>query len=139
MMNTIFSKSIPVVFTISLILFFSSMGNSNIYGQGTENATQSPPPQQPSQQNQTSQSNQPGQPQQQQNQSKSQDSKMHEKLLNITNTAVIAFNEGNDEVLQASLTEIQNTLINATGKEVVVVPVQAAPSVVAEDNEEDSE
>lgn len=111
-MNIMFSKGIPVVFAISLMLFFSSLGISSIYGQGAENATQ--------QQNQTSQQSQ--QPQQQKNQSISQDSKMHEQLLNYTNMALIELENDDSSAVEQNLLNIQQTLLNATNKQVVVVP-----------------
>ena len=79
------------------------------------------------------------QTQQQSNQSKQQDPKMNEKLLNYTNTAILALNEDNTDVAQDSLVQIQNALINASGKQVVIVPAPAAVPTSPDDSDGDSE
>jgi len=62
---------------------------------------------------------------------------MNEKLLNYTNIAILALNEDNTSAAQDSLVQIQNELINASGKQVVIVPAPAvAPS--SSDEDEDS-
>ncbi len=71
---------------------------------------------------------------QQSNQSKQQDTNMNEKLLNYTNAAILALNDDNSSGAQDSLVQIQNALINASGKQVVVVPAPA----VSSDSDEDS-
>ena len=50
---------------------------------------------------------------------------MNEKLLNYTNIAILALNDDNTSAAQDSLVQIQNALINASGKQVVVVPAPA--------------
>ncbi|MGI0001434.1 MAG: hypothetical protein ACRD6Q_09400 [Nitrososphaeraceae archaeon] len=74
-------------------------------------------------QQQLEQSNQTQQ--QQTNQSKQQDPKMNEKLLNYTNAAILALNDDNTSAAQDNLVQIQNALINASGKQVVVIPAPA--------------
>ena len=68
------------------------------------------------------------QQQQQANQSKQQDPELGEKLLNYTNAAILALNDDDIDVAQDNLVQIQNALINASGKQVVVVPAPAVPS-----------
>jgi len=54
---------------------------------------------------------------------------MNEKLLNYTNAAILALNEDDTSAAQDNLVQIQNALINASGKQVVIVPAPAvAPS-----------
>jgi biopolymer transport protein ExbB/TolQ len=157
LMKTFINISIPIVLTISLVLLLNT-GSSNIYGQ---NMTQTNQTNQTSGQNTTQQAQQQldqanqqiqqAQQQKQQaqqqleqsnqtqsqqgNQSKQQqDPKMNEKLLNYTNVAILALNENDPDTAQDSLVQIQNALINASGKQVVVVPAPAVPS-----NEEDSD
>ena len=84
--------------------------------------------------NQTQQQANQTQQQQQSNQSKQQDPELGEKLLNYTNAAILALNDDDIDVAQDNLVQIQNALINASGKQVVVVPAPAVPS-----DEEDSE
>lgn len=71
---------------------------------------------------------------QQGNQSKQQDPKMNEKLLNYTNAAILALNDDNTSAAQDNLVQIQNALINASGKQVVVIP---APAVQSDDEDSD--
>ncbi len=61
---------------------------------------------------------------------------MNEKLLNYTNTAILALNDDNISSAQDSLVQIQNELINASGKQVIVIP---APALSTDDDEEDSD
>jgi hypothetical protein len=70
------------------------------------------------------------------NQSKQQDPKMNEKLLNFTNTAILALNDDNTSAAQDSLVQIQNELINASGKQVIVIP---APAISTDDSDEGSD
>ncbi|WP_159357476.1 hypothetical protein [Candidatus Nitrosocosmicus sp. SS] len=84
--------------------------------------------------NQTQQ--QANQTQQQANQTQQQDPKMNEKLLNYTNAAILALNDDNTEAAQTSLQQIQSALINATGKQVVIVP---APAISSSDESDDGE
>ncbi len=53
---------------------------------------------------------------------------MNEKLLNYTNAAILTLNDDNSSGAQESLVQIQNALIDASGKQVVVVPAPAVPS-----------
>ncbi|MGD9671886.1 MAG: hypothetical protein AB7U98_00230 [Candidatus Nitrosocosmicus sp.] len=121
-MKTFISFGLPAILAISLVLLLNPVDSSQTnLGQvmGQTNQTN-----QTVSQNTTQQANQT---QQQSNQSKQLNPQMIEKLLNYTNTAIIALNEDNTEVAQASLVQIQNTLINASGKQVLVVPAPAVP------------
>jgi hypothetical protein len=62
---------------------------------------------------------------------------MNEKLLNYTNDAILALNEDNTTAAQDNLVQIQNALINASGKQVVIVPAPSVPS--PSDDDEDSD
>lgn len=163
-MKTLVNVSIPVILTITLVLLLNT-GSSNIYGQiigqtnqtnqtnqtSGQNTTQQQAQQQLDQANQQIQQaqqqkqqaeqqlQQANQTQQQSNQSKQQDPKMNEKLLNYTNTAILALNEDNTDVAQDSLVQIQNALINASGKQVVIVPAPAAVPASPDDSDGDSE
>lgn len=76
----------------------------------------------------------------QSNQSSSQqDSQMNEKLLNYTNAAILALNEDNTSAAQDSLVQIQNALINASGKQVVIVPAPAVVPSSLSDNDDDGD
>ena len=50
---------------------------------------------------------------------------MKERLLNYTNDAILALNDDNETAIQENLVQIQNTLIKAMGKPVVIVPAPA--------------
>ena len=50
---------------------------------------------------------------------------MNEKLLNYTNQAILAFKDKNRTGEVNALKLIQNSLINASGKQVVIVPSEA--------------
>ena len=50
---------------------------------------------------------------------------MKESLLNYTNDAILALNDDNETAIQQNLVQIQNTLIKAIGKPVVIVPAPA--------------
>jgi len=150
--------SVPVILAISLVLLLNT-GSSNIYGQiigqtnqtnqtsgqnSTEQAQQQL--QQADQQMQQAQQQkdqaqqqlaQANQTQSQTNQSKQQDPEMNEKLLNYTNAAILALNDDNTSAAQDNLVKIQNALINASGKQVVVVPAPAvSPSSSSDDGED---
>ena len=151
--------SIPVVITISLVLLLNA-GSSNIYGQiiGQTNQTNQTSGQNTTQQaqQQLDQANQQmqqaqqqkeqaqqqlqqsNQTQQQGNQSNQtqQDPKMNEKLLNFTNAAILALNDDNTSAAQDNLVQIQNALINASGKQVVIVP---APAVAPSSSDDDGD
>jgi len=154
-MKRIINVSVPIILTISLVLLLNT-GGSNIYGQiiGQDNQTNQTrglnateqAQQQLDQANQQIQQaqeqkeqaqeqlNQSNQTQEQTNQSKQQDPEMNEKLLNYTNAAILALNDDNTTAAEQHLVQIQNALINASGKQVVVVPAPAIQS-----DEEDSE
>ena len=157
-MKTFINVSIPVVLTISLVLLLNT-GSSNIYGQiiGQTNQTNQTSGQNTTQQaqqqlqqadqqmqqaqqqkeqaqQQLQQSNQTQQ-QQQSNQSKQQEPEMNEKLLNYTNAAILALNDDNTSAAQDNLVQIQNALINASGKQVVVVPAPAVSSPSDDDGD----
>ena len=57
--------------------------------------------------------------------SDSSDLLMKERLLNYTNDAILALNDSNETAIQQNLVQIQNTLIKAIGKPVVIVPAPA--------------
>ncbi len=138
--------SIPVILTISLVLLLNT-GGSNIYGQimgqtnqtnqtGSQNTTEQAQQQldQADQQMQQAQQQkeqaqqqleQSNQTQQQQTNQSKQGPEMNEKLLNYTNAAILALNDDNTSAAQDNLVQIQNALINASGKQVVVVPASA--------------
>jgi hypothetical protein len=59
---------------------------------------------------------------------------MIEKLLNFTNAAILALNEDDTSTAEDNLGQIQNALINASGKQVVIVP---APAVSTSDEDSD--
>jgi hypothetical protein len=135
-MKTFINASIPVILAISLVLLLNT-GSSNIYGQIMAQTNQT---NQTSGQNTTQQAQQQlaqaNQTQQQSaNQSsKQQDPQMNEKLLNYTNAAILALNDDNTSAAQDNLVEIQNALINASGKQVVIVPAPAVSSPSDEDD-----
>ena len=157
-MKTFMNVSVPVILAISLVLLLNT-GSSNIYGQiigqtnqtnqtsgqnSTEQAQQQL--QQADQQMQQAQQQkdqaqqqlaQANQTQSQTNQSKQQDPEMNEKLLNYTNAAILALNDDNTSAAQDNLVQIQNALINASGKQVVVVPAPA-PAVSSSSDDGDS-
>ncbi|HEU5119663.1 MAG TPA: hypothetical protein VFT71_01640 [Candidatus Nitrosocosmicus sp.] len=124
--------NILVIIGISLALVLNT-GSSSIYGQNFTNQTSG---QNNTQQQTEQQLQQANQIQQQSNQSKQQDPKMNEKLLNYTNAAILALNDDNTTAAQDSLQQIQNALINASGKQVVIVPAPAVPSSDDSDNGE---
>ena len=68
------------------------------------------------------------------NQTVQPDHKMIEKLLNFTNAAILALNEDDTSAAEDNLGQIQNALINASGKQVVIVP---APAVSTSDEDSD--
>lgn len=160
-MKKLFSTNLPVVITISLVLLLYT-GSSSIYGQIIGQANQTNQTNQTSQQNTTQQAQQQldqanqqiqqaqqqkqqaeqqlqqsNQTQQQSNQSKQQqDPQMNEKLLNYTNAAILALNDDNTSAAQSNLVQIQNALINASGKQVVVIP---APALSVDESDEESD
>ncbi len=161
-MKNFINVSVPVILSISLVLLLST-GASNSFGQmmnqtnqtSGQNTTQQAQQQlqqadqqmqqaqqqkqqaeqQLQQSNQTQQQSNQTQQQQQSNQSKQQDPKMNEKLLNYTNAAILALNDDNTGAAQDSLQQIQTALINASGKQVVVIP---APALSTEESDGES-
>ncbi|HET6589322.1 MAG TPA: hypothetical protein VFG45_04070 [Candidatus Nitrosocosmicus sp.] len=138
--------NILVILGISLALLLNT-GASSTYAQnftnqtGGQNFTQQQAQQQLDQANQQiqqaeQQKQQAQQQLQQANQTQQQDPKMNEKLLNYTNAAILALNDDNTEAAQTSLQQIQSALINATGKQVVIVP---APAISSSDESDDGE
>ena len=94
-----------------------------------QNTTQQANQQQLAQTNQT---------QQQANQSKQQDPELDEKLLNYTNAAIFTLNDEDIGAAQDNLVQIQNELINSSGKQVVIIPAPAvAPSSSDDDGDSD--
>ncbi|MDF0682563.1 MAG: hypothetical protein P0116_16515 [Candidatus Nitrosocosmicus sp.] len=157
-MKNLTNISIPVILTISLVLLLNT-GSSTIYGQiiGQTNQTnqtsgqntteqaqqqldqadqqiQQAQQQKDQAQQQLLQANQTQQEQQTNQSSKQQDPEMNEKLLNYTNAAILALNDDNTRAAQDSLVQIQNALINASGKQVVVVPAPAISSPSDDDD-----
>ena len=140
-MKNFINVSVPVVLTISLVLLLST-GASNSFGQmmnqtnqtSGQNTTQQAQQQLDQAEQQLQQTNQTQQ-QQQSNQSKQQDPELGEKLLNYTNAAILALNDDDIDVAQDNLDQIQNALINASGKQVVVVP---APALSTEESDGES-
>jgi acetate kinase len=143
-MKTLINVSIPVILTISLVLLLNT-GSSNIYGQIVGQTNQTNQTNQTTGQNATEQiqQQQDNQTQQQDNQTQQQDNqtqqdpKMNEKLLNYTNAAILALNDDNSSGAQENLVQIQNALINASGKQVVVVPAPAVSSPSDDDGDSD--
>ena len=160
-MKNFMKVNILVILGISLALLLNT-GGSSIYGQivGETNQTNQTNGQNNTQQlgqqleqanqqlaqanqtqqqvsNQTQQQQQPTQANQTQqqpsNQSQQQDPKMNEKLLNLTNIAILALNDDNTSAAQDSLVLIQNALINASGKQVIIIP---APAIASSDGDD---
>jgi acetate kinase len=135
-MKTFMNVSISVILTISLVLLLNT-GSSNIYGQiiGDTNQANQTSGQNTTQQASQQQLAQTNQTQQQANQSKQQDPELDEKLLNYTNAAILALNDEDISAAQDNLVQIQNELINASGKQVVVVPAPAVSSPSDDDGD----
>jgi len=70
------------------------------------------------------------------NETQQQEPEMNDKLLNLTNTAILALNDDDTATAQDSLVQIQNALINASGKQVVIIP---APAVLTDESDEGSD
>ena len=130
---------VPVIISLSLMMILSITSYSG-YGQPVANTTttiaNTTAPDISNQTNQNvSQLVQPDtdqaepQIQSQANQSNStsdtSDLLMKERLLNYTNDAILALNVDNETAIQQNLVQIQNTLIKAIGKPVVIVPAPA--------------
>jgi hypothetical protein len=131
---------VPVIISLSLMMILSTTSYSG-YGQPVANTTttiaNTTAPDISNQTNQNvSQLVQPAdidqaepQVQSQANQTNStpdsSDLLMKERLLNYTNDAILALNDDNETAIQQNLVQIQNTLIKAIGKPVVIVPAPA--------------
>lgn len=138
MMESFMKIVVPVIMSLSLMMILSTTSNSG-YGQPVANTTTIANTTAPDTSNQTNQNvSQPVQAninqtepliQSQTNQtnstSGSSDLLMKERLLNYTNDAILALNDDNETAIQQNLVQIQNTLIEAIGKPVVIVPAPA--------------
>ena len=137
-MKTFINVCLPVIVAISLVLLLNTGSSNNIYGQiiGQTNQTNQTQPQAANQtQPQAANQTQP----QAANQTQPQiDAEMNEKLLDYTNAAILALNDDNESAAQDSLVQIQNALINASGKQVVIIPAPAISSP-SDDNDGDSD
>ena len=154
LMNRFNNFILPVIVSISFVLLLNPSGLSpSSYGQIVGDANQTnqisdqnsiqqtqqqleQANQQLAQANQTQQqvSNQTQQQLEQANQTQPQpanqtqphpDPELIEKLLNFTNVAILALNEDDTNAAQVNIVEIQNALINASGKQVVIIPASA--------------
>jgi hypothetical protein len=140
MMKSFLKIIVPVIISLSLMMILSTTSYSG-YGQPVANTTttiaNTTAPDISNQTNQNvSQLVQPAdidqaepQVQSQANQTNStpnsSDLLMKERLLNYTNDAILALNDDNETAIQQNLVQIQNTLIKAIGKPVVIVPAPA--------------
>jgi len=140
MMESFMKIVVPVIMSLSLMMILSTTSDSG-YGQPVANATTNiANVTAPDTSNQTNQNvSQPVQAninqtepllQSQTNQttnstSGSSDLLMKERLLNYTNDAILALDDDNETAIQQNLVQIQNTLIKAIGKPVVIVPAPA--------------
>ncbi len=133
---------VPVIVTLSLMMILATTSYSS-YGQPVANTTTTSIPIADTPANDTSnQINQnvsqltpadinqaEQQIQSQANQtnstSSSSDLLLKERLLNYTNDAILALNDDNETAIQQNLVQIQNILIKAIGKPVVIVPAPA--------------
>ena len=133
---------VPVIMTLSLMMILSTISYSS-YGQPVSNTTTSstiiadttaadtsnqtnqnvsqitPADLNQAEQEMQSQANQTS------STSDSSDLLMKEKLLNYTNDAILALNDDNETAIQQNLVQIQNILIKAIGKPVVIIPAPA--------------
>ena len=145
-MKTFINVCLPVIVAISLVLLLNTGSSNNIYGQiiGQTNQTNQTQPQAANQtQPQAANQTQPQAANQTQPQAANQtqpqiDAEMNEKLLDYTNAAILALNDDNESAAQDSLVQIQNALINASGKQVVIIPAPAISSP-SDDNDGDSD
>jgi len=142
MMDSFMKIVVPVIMSLSLMIFLSTTSYSG-YGQPVANTpttinTTIANTTAPNTSNQTNQNvsqlaqadiNQvEPQMQSQANQTNSTTSSdllMKERLLNYTNDAILALNDDNETAIEQNLVQIQNTLIEAIGKPVVIVPAPA--------------
>lgn len=141
MMESFMKIVVPVIMSLSLMMILSTTSNSG-YGQPVANTTTTTTIANTTASDTSNQTNQNvSQPvqanisqtepliQSQTNQtnstSGSSDLLMKERLLNYTNDAILALNDDNETAIQQNLVQIQNTLIEAIGKPVVIVPAPA--------------
>ena len=141
MMESFMKIVVPVIMSLSLMMILSTTSNSG-YGQPVANTTTTTTIANTTASDTSNQTNQNvSQPvqanisqtepliQSQTNQtnstSGSSDLLMKERLLNYTNDAILALNDDNETAIQQNLVQIQNTLIKAIGKPVVIVPAPA--------------
>jgi len=68
------------------------------------------------------------------NQQLAQANQTQQQVSNFTNAAILALNEDDTSAAEDNLGQIQNALINAIGKQVVIVP---APAVSTSDEDSD--
>ncbi len=114
MMKNLLIIAMPLILVASVIVVASN-ANVNVLGQAA-NQTMAKANQTMAKANQTmAKANQTAKPQ------KSKIT-MNEKLLNFTNQAILAFKDKNRTGEVNSLKQIQSALINASGKQVVIVP-----------------
>jgi len=118
---------IPILLTIGLMLFsglnFNSVNGQTISSNLTASNSTVPDVSMNSA-NQTSHSNQTAS-KTNLDSSPSSSPALNEKLLNYTNNAILALNEDNETEIQRNLVIIQDELIKAIGKPVVIVPAPA--------------
>lgn len=141
-MKSFMKMGVPVIMTLSLMMILSTISYSS-YGQPVSNTTTSstiiadttaadtsnqtnqnvsqitPADLNQAEQEMQSQANQTS------STSDSSDLLMKEKLLNYTNDAILALNDDNETAIQQNLVQIQNILIKAIGKPVVIIPAPA--------------
>ena len=65
------------------------------------------------------------------------DTLLNEKLLNYTNNAILALNDDNETEIQRNLVLIQDELIKAIGKPIVIVPAPALLTGFSSNSESD--
>ena len=119
-----------MIVAISLVLLLNHIDASqSSYGQIVDDTDQT------NQTNGQNSTEQTVQQLEQANQTVQPDPKMIEKLLNFTNVAILALNEDDISAAEDNLGQIQNALINASGKQVVIVP---APAVSTSDEDSDN-
>ncbi len=140
-MKSFMKIGVPVILTLSLMMILSTISYSS-YGQPVANTTTSTIIADTTTADTSNQTNKNAsqitpadlnqaeqQMQTQANQtsstSDSSDLLMKEKLLNYTNDAILALNDDNETAIQQNLVQIQNILIKAIGKPVVIIPAPA--------------
>jgi hypothetical protein len=127
---------VPVIMSLSLMMFLSTTSYSSYGQQVTNNAANTTAADTSNQTNQNvsqlvqadvnqaephiqSQANKTN------STSDSSDSLMREQLLNYTNDAILALNDDNETAIEQNLVQIQDILIKAIGKPVVIIPAPA--------------